>query len=254
MQGIYYKLNEIENSDLQAALCVITQTSGSTPRKAGSKMIVYDNSSIFGTIGGGNLESLVIENALKVIQSQSSVVSKHLLDKELQMGCGGSVEVYIEPVENKKKIYIFGAGHIGRNVAELAFRLNFRVILIDERENIFSEFDTTNYQIINKNFRDVFNELLFDKNTYITALSHTHGYDKEIVGYCAKKDFAYLGMIGSERKVEKLKKAYLEEKILDERDFEKIDWPMGVKISCQTPEEIAISIIAKIIDVRGKNS
>jgi xanthine dehydrogenase accessory factor len=253
MEGIFFKLNEAENSDLRAALCIITQTKGSTPRKAGSKMIVYEDGTIFGTIGGGNLENLVIANALKVIENQAITVDNHLLEKELQMGCGGSVEVYIEPVANKKKIYVFGAGHIGRIVAEFAYRLNFRVTLIDERENIFTEFDTRNYLIINKNHKEIFNQLVFDKNTYITALSHTHGYDKEIVGFCAKKDFAYLGMIGSERKVEKMKKSFIEENILNETDFEKIDWPMGVKISCQTPEEIAVSIIAKIIDVRGKN-
>ena len=168
------------------------------------------------------------------------------------MGCGGYVETYIEPVINKMKLYIFGAGHIGCILADFAHKLDFRVTLIDERKEIFDEFSTENFNIIKKNHKLTFKDLSFDKNTFIASLSHKHGYDKEIIEYCAKQEYSYLGMIGSKRKVEKIKKEFLNNNSLTENQLQKIDWPMGVKIECQTPEEIAVSIIAKLIDVRGK--
>ena len=252
MKGIYHKIIETENSDNQAALCIVTQTKGSTPRKAGSKMLVFENKNIVGTIGGGSLENEVIENAIEVIKSRKPQIVKLKLEQDLNMSCGGYVEVFIEPIVNKMKLFIFGAGHIGRIVAQMAYNADFRVFLIDERIEIFNEFENQNYTLIKKNHNLAFSELKFDSSAFICSISHKHGYDKEIVEYCANQTFAYLGMIGSKRKIAKISSEFLEKNTVSQELINKIDWPMGVQINCETPYEIAISIVAKLIDERGK--
>ncbi len=252
MESIYKKISEIENSAQNAALCIIINTQGSTSRKSGTKMLVFDDKQIYGTIGGGNLEIKVINDALAVMKKNTPQTFNYVLEKDLGMTCGGTVEIYLEPVMNRKKLYIFGAGHIGRVLATFANRLDFNVTLIDERNGIFDDWNTDKFTIINKAHKAALKELLFDKNTFVTVVTHTHNYDKEIVAFCAKQPYAYLGMIGSKRKIEKIKNNYIKEKILMQDEMKNIDWPMGIKIECQTPEEIAISILAKLIDVRGK--
>src|SRR5207249_1981971 len=105
---------------------------GSTPREAGAKMLVYRSGNIFGSIGGGDLEKKVIANALDVLESKTSSTFKHDLLHQHNMCCGGSVEIYIEPIMKKNKLYIFGAGHTGHALAKYAIDFNFDVVLIDD--------------------------------------------------------------------------------------------------------------------------
>ncbi len=252
MPEIYTKIQELLDKGRKLALCLVIEDRGHTPRKTGTKMLVLDDGAIVGTIGGGLTESKLIEKALEVIKGKSPQKFKFELTEKNDMLCGGVMEFYIERIEPKKNLFIFGAGHIGRKLAEFAHKLEFKITLIDEREGIFDEFDCSNYTIINKNHKDVFDELPFNDQTFIAAISHIHQYDREVIAQCAKKKHAYLGMIGSKRKIEKSKQVFLEKKLLTEEEMQGIDWPMGLPIECQTPEEIAISILAKLIDVRGK--
>jgi xanthine dehydrogenase accessory factor len=248
---MYENIVKISKSTQKAALCIITQTKGSTPRKVGSKMLVYDDGKILGTIGGGALEKQVIDDAIEVIKSGEPKYFTHCLAVDLNMSCGGNVDIYIEPILKKKKLHIFGAGHIGKVLAKFALELDFQVTVIDERENIFETWEKEKFEIINKHFSEIREQLVFDENLYITVLTHTHENDKEITGFCAKQNFAYLGMIGSKRKIKQFSDYFLENKALTQEQIDKINMPMGIPIYCQTPEEIAISILAKLIDVRG---
>jgi len=248
---MFDKISKLQNSLENAALCIITNTKGSTPRKIGSKMLVYANGTIAGTIGGGALEKQVIEDALNVLKSGEPKSFEHCLAVDLNMSCGGSVDVYIEPIIKKKKLYIFGGGHIGKVLAKFSKDLDFDVTVIDERENIFEGWKTENLNLINRHYSEVFNEIIFDENTFITVLSYTHENDKAITEFCAKQKFAYLGTIASKRKAKLFTDYFLENKVLIQEQIDKIDMPMGIKINSETPEEIAISILAKLIDVRG---
>lgn len=250
LKGIYYKLLEIENSNKKAALCTIVSASGSTPRKMGAKMIVFQNESIYGTIGGGALEKKVISQAIEVIQNQISKVYSHNLVKELEMCCGGTVEIFIEPIMNKKKLYIFGAGHIGKALAKFALDLDFLVTLIDERIDAFDDLNLACKQI-NEHHLTAISKLQFDEQTYIVILTHDHAYDREILATCVKKKNAYIGMIGSQRKVELAKKMLLSSNLVSQNEIEKVDMPIGIQINAKTPEEIAISILAKLIELRN---
>lgn len=215
-------------------------------------MLVLENGKILGTIGGGTLEMKVIKDALSVIEKKKPATFSHALVHDHGMCCGGTVEIFIEPIMNKKKLHIFGAGHIGKALAMFAKELDFNVTLIDERDEAVDELQADDYTIITKKHKRAFKDLTFDENTFACVITHNHAYDREIVAHCAKQPHAYLGMIGSQRKIEVAKKTFLAGKTLTEKEMKNIDWPMGVAIDVQTPEEIAISILAKLIDVRSK--
>lgn len=250
MKSIHQIAAEFEHSGIRAALCTIIETKGSTPRKPGAKMIVKEDGFLYGTIGGGALEMQVVKDALDVIQSKKSRIFEHALVHDHGMCCGGVVRIFIEPIMTKKKLFIFGAGHIGKALSYFASQLDFRVTLIDERENVFVGWNTEQIICVNKKHKIAFKDLEFDKNTFVCVITHNHAYDREIVQYCVKKSHSYLGMIGSKRKVEIAKKIFLTGKLLSDKEIKNIDWPMGIQIKTNTPEEIAIAILAKLIDVR----
>ncbi|MEI6122555.1 MAG: XdhC/CoxI family protein [Bacteroidota bacterium] len=248
---IYQQIYEIKQNNLECVLCIITDTKGSSPRKAGAKMIVFPDRKIIGTIGGGSIEFQAISDAIELLKNGSPMKKTYQLEEDLEMQCGGSVELYFEPIKSTAELYIFGAGHIGRVLAKYAKDFGFRITLFDEREGIFEEFDTSGVKTICENYFTALEKAVFTENTYSVIVTPKHEYDKRIVGYCAKKTFAYLGMIGSNRKVAEVKKRLLEQNILNAQEIDKIDMPIGIKFNAQTPEEIGISILAKLIDVKN---
>ncbi|MFQ5334796.1 MAG: XdhC family protein, partial [Flavobacteriales bacterium] len=133
MKHIYHIANEIRKRGNTFAACTIVATKGSAPLKAGAKMLVLQDASIHGTIGGGNLEKKVIENALKVIKENKPRLFHHELLRQHGMCCGGTVDIFIEPVMPNKKLYIFGAGHVGKAIARHALGLDFDIFVIDDR-------------------------------------------------------------------------------------------------------------------------
>ena len=249
---IYEKLVQIQNSNLKAALCTITSAKGSTPRKAGAKMLVYENGRIEGTIGGGALEKAVILQALDILKEKEAKIVKHNLVADLAMCCGGTVELFIEPIMNKKNVYIFGAGHIGKALAKFATELDFSVSLIDERYDAFDGIDIPECKLIQNHHATAIEQLTFNENTYVVILTHDHAYDREILALCARRQHAYIGMVGSERKVAVARKNLIASELLNKKEIEEIDMPIGIDIEAITPAEIAISILARLIDTRNK--
>ncbi len=252
MSSLYQKIINIENSGLSAALCTIIATKGSSPRKMGAKMLVYPNGSIEGSIGGGALEKKVIEQALGVLKNNEAAVVTYNLVTELAMCCGGTVDLFIEPIMSKKKLYIFGAGHCGKALAKFAHALDFNVTLIDERYDAFEGMDFSEFAIVREHHATAIETLSFDENTFIVILTYDHSYDREILALTSQKTHGYIGMIGSSRKVAIAKKNMIASNILNEEELNKIDMPIGIDIKAVTPQEIAISILAKLIEVRNK--
>ncbi|MGA2822325.1 MAG: XdhC family protein [Bacteroidales bacterium] len=251
MESIFLKAEESKNGQKRAAICIIVDTTGSTPRKRGSKMIVYADGSTFGSIGGGNVEKEVTDKAVELIASGQPTKFTFNLEKDLAMHCGGTMEVYIEPINPSQKLYIFGAGHIGRAVALFARELDFSITVFDPRENIFRDPVFKGCTCISNDYFSSIEEASFDENTYCVIVTPKHLYDEDILAKLSKKSHAYIGMLGSSRKVELLKKRFLEEKIMSREELEKIDMPIGIRFLANTPQEIAISILAKLIDVRN---
>jgi xanthine dehydrogenase accessory factor len=251
MDDIYAKVDEIKRFGKNAALCIIIATSGSTPRKAGSKMIVMEDGSILGTVGGGSVERKIIALALDVSKQAIPKFVSLDLEDDAEMHCGGKVDVYLEPIRPLHKVVILGVGHVGAVVAKFAKELGFAVVLIDPREEMLNGFSEKTYEIILGDFLDIIKDYNSDENTYFVITTPKHEFDQELTAICAKKPHRYLGMIGSRQKVAIAQKHYLEKKILTQEEIDKIDMPIGIKFNAQTPEEIAISILAKLIDVRN---
>lgn len=216
-------------------------------------MIVYEDQTIEGTIGGGNLEHQVIKDALTVISSDQPKKIAYDLGEDLAMHCGGKAEVYIEPVIPKANLYIFGAGHIGSALAKYAKDFGFNITLVDPRNEILEKARIQEAKLMSDEFVKAAQNLNFTENDYIVIVTPKHAFDEEVLAICGKKTFAYLGMIGSKTKVALVRKRLTEENILTSAELDKVDMPIGIKFNAQTPEEIAVSILAKLIDIKNAN-
>lgn len=251
MKTIYQHLAEIESSGIKAAFCIVTCTQGSSPQKSSSKMIVLEDGTIIGTVGGGSIEKAIISEALHVITEQEPKMLKYNLKKDLGMECGGNMEVYIEPVGRKNKLFIFGAGHIGKALANYAPDFGFDVTVVDERENIFTSYNGIKCKCVNSGITDAVKELSFDKSTFIVIVTHGHAIDYNVLKHICKKEHFYMGMIGSKRKTAEIHKLLLAENVMTKKEIELLDMPIGIKFAAVEPNEIALSILAKLIDVKN---
>lgn len=252
MQPLFQQLADCVAQGQTVALCTVVQTKGSAPRKPGAKMLVRPNGSIAGTIGGGALEQQVITDALSVLKNREAKLFNHALVHDHGMCCGGSVQIFIEPIVGKKRLYIFGAGHIGRALAGLAHQLEFAVTLVDERPEMLENLPE-GITSLNQPHALALEKLAFDNQTFAAVITHNHAYDREIVQHIAQQPHAYLGMIGSQRKVEMARKTFEAGNLLTAAQLQAIDWPIGINIKVETPAEIAVAILARLIDVRNSS-
>ncbi|MBI4646769.1 MAG: XdhC family protein [Bacteroidia bacterium] len=169
------------------------------------------------------------------------------------MHCGGSVNVYFEPVNPNHKLFIFGAGHIGRTLAQFAKELSFQVIVIDDRQGIFNSEEFNGCKCIEMSYLKAVEQCNFDDDSYIVIVTPKHSFDEDILAVVARKPHKYIGMIGSNKKVKMAKERFISQNILTQEELDKINMPIGIKFAVETPEEIAISILAKLIDVRNSS-
>ena len=251
MQDIFSKITKLKNENERFAYCIVTDTSGSTPRKAGAKMIVFEDGTIYETIGGGSIEKQVIEEAIKVMKAGTPVKKKYILEEDLKMHCGGMMEVYIEPVCPAQKLFIFGSGHIGKVLARYAADFGFTVTLVDPRSETINDPSLEGFNRLNEEYFTAIEKLSFDNETYSVIVTHRHEFDEDVLLKILPKPHAYIGMIGSVRKVDIIRKNILDSKAFPEDVVKNIDMPIGIKFAAESPAEIGISILAKLIDVKN---
>jgi len=251
MHEIFNDLKTVIEQGIPTVLCVVTGTTGSTPRKAGSKMLVFQDGTIKGTVGGGSVEFQSIQDALKIISCGEPFSKRFHLEDDLKMHCGGTMEIYFEPIGCLPKLYIFGGGHIGKALAGYASGLGFRPFVYDQREGIFDGWNMPGVETRIGDFLQIIDLLAFDNNTYIAVVTHKHDFDETVLLACLRHEYAYLGMIGSKRKVAEIRKNALENHSIPETQLQKVDMPIGIPFAAETPAEIAISIVAKMIDVKN---
>lgn len=251
MTNLFEEIALAQKNGKKAVFCLVVDTLGSTPQKVGAKMLVFEDGTIVGTIGGGSVEKEVIEKAKELLHWGKATKVKFDLEEDLAMSCGGGMEVYMEPITPLPDLFIFGAGHIGKAVAQFASKLGFSITLIDDRDGIFTENETQIYNCIQENYFKAIDTIHWSNESYAIIVTPKHAYDEELLAILAKKTFKYLGMIGSERKVALIKSKFIENKTLTSDEIAKVDMPIGIKIAAQSPEEIAISIVAKLIDVKN---
>ncbi|MCP4575232.1 MAG: xanthine dehydrogenase [Deltaproteobacteria bacterium] len=254
MDDIFEEIVKIRSEGGRAALATITSIKGSAPRAEGSKMLVRSDKSILGSIGGGSLEAQVCQAAMDVIiDGKSRVLRFDLAGKDVAeegMICGGAAEVFVEPIMTKPVLYIFGGGHISFFISKIGKMLDFRVVVIDDREEFanpgrFPEADET----IARDLEAVFPTLKINPSSYIVIVTRGHLLDEKVLEWAVKTDARYVGMIGSRTK-NRTVFSHLESRGIAKDLLETVHAPIGLDIYAETPEEIAVSIMAEIIMVR----
>jgi len=254
MPEIYQEIARITAEGGEAALATVVGASGSTPREVGAKMLVRADGSIVGTIGGGSLEAQVIKQAVKLIkQGQPQRLHFNLTAEkggELGMICGGDTEVFIEPILSSPTLYIFGGGHISLPLAKIGKILGFKITVIDDRAEFanprrFPEAEL----ILAEDFSTAFSKLKINKSSYIVIVTRGHQYDELVLELALKTEPRYIGMIGSKTK-NKAVFSHLLAKGISQEQLNKVHAPIGLEIFAQTPEEIAVSILAEVIKAR----
>jgi xanthine dehydrogenase accessory factor len=257
MKEIYQALAELSRNGTSAALCTIIRSRGSTPRRAGAKMLVYQDRSLVGTIGGGEIEARIIEEAVESISTgESKVRSFDLIDP--QQGdpgiCGGTLEVFIEPLAQPDDLVVVGGGHVGRAVVHLAKWLGFRVILSDDRKEYCTPEDVPEAdEYIHCQLEELPGRYQFTPNTAIVLATRNNQVDIRGLPEILAAPSCYLGVISSRRRW-RLTREELLQAGLAEADLERIRAPIGLDIRADTPEEIALSIMAEVIQTRRNGS
>ncbi len=254
MADIYEEILKIQAAGRAGAVATIISAQGSTPREAGAKMLVREDGTIFGTIGGGALEGTVREEALRSIREEKPRTMHYdLTGKEaagLGMICGGVVDVYIEPIVPKPEVLIFGGGHISLSLARVSALVGFQVTVIDDRAEFanrerFPEAEA----VIAEDFSKAQGKLRVHRSSYIVIVTRGHASDQEVLEWAVGTEARYIGMIGSRRKIQTVYEN-LRRKGVPPEKLERVHAPIGLDIGALTPEEIAVSIIAEIIQVR----
>jgi xanthine dehydrogenase accessory factor len=248
-------LKRVQNNET-IALVTIVDISGSAPGMIGSKMAVNLNDGrIMGTIGGGILEAKLIDLAKKAIRNNESQLLKYHLTREeasleKEVICGGDVKIFIDVIRPQEEMIIFGAGHIAVFLSKLAKMIGLKVTIVDERGEFankerFPEAD----KIIISEPDKVLGRVKNTSSTNIVIITRGHLKDEEALLSVIDKKFRYIGMIGSIKKIETIFRN-LREKGIDQEKINSVSSPIGIDIGAKTPEEIAISIIAEVIQVR----
>lgn len=254
--SIYQAVAELEARNGSGALCTIVRSQGATPRHTASKMLVYPDGRISGSVGGGELENRVIGEALAAIaDGNSRLVAYRMTDPARgDVGiCGGQVEVYVEPILPKPALVVIGAGHVGRAVAHLAHWLGFYVIATDDRAELCTPESIPDadvyYPLPMAELPAQLDLTPAVKGERWTAIVlTTRGSDVDVEGLPALLDMParYIGVIGSRRRWEITRQQLLERGVPAEQ-VARVHSPVGLELNAETPEEIAVSILAEIL-------
>jgi xanthine dehydrogenase accessory factor len=252
--SIFQLVTELESSGNAGALCTVIASKGSAPRRAGTKMLVYHDGSIAGTVGGGELENRVLSVALEAISEGHPRTLTFTMSDPTRGDpgvCGGQVEVYVEPILPAPILVVVGGGHVGKAVSHLANWLGFQVVVSDDRPEFCKpETNPDADKFLPVPINEIPNHLIITPLTYFVLT--TRGVDVDVSGLPALLDSpaAYIGVIGSRRRwattVKQLRKAGLSREIID-----RVHSPIGLELNAETPEEIAVSIMAEIIMIRN---
>jgi xanthine dehydrogenase accessory factor len=256
-QEVFAALSEALVRGEEVALVTIVASTGSTPQRVGAKMLVFADGRTVGTIGGGCYEDDAFWKAKEAIQRRRPATVKYDLNddfaEESGLVCGGQMEVFIEPVEPSPDVYVFGAGHVGHALGQMAHDAGFRVHVIDDREK-FANVDrfTSGIEVIVDDIPTWLSLHPLPPTAYAVIVTRGHRHDLDALRALAPAHLRYLGLIGSRAKVKRIYDALLDEG-LAAAALGRIHAPIGLDIGAVTPQEIAVSILAELIAVkRGK--
>ena len=246
---IFEEIIRLQKARIPAALATIVESSGSSPRKTGAKMVVREDGTILGSVGGGKNEAEVIATAREAIRQGTARTVSFSLTEQHGSVCGGKTLIFIEPITIPPHLVVVGSGHVGQAVARVAGKAGYAVSIINPEEIAFdrSGSDTPPGEI--DHLAKIFMTLGVDTNTYIFIATRDHLKDFAVVKRALMTDACYIGMLGSKRKRAVMEKVLAEDGFSQEA-IRRVVSPAGVEIGAETPEEIAISIVAQLIQIR----
>ena len=251
---IYEEVLRLKRLGRASAIATIVECKGSSPQKQGAKMLVQDDGSLMGTLGGGCLEADVRQAALMAMKDGNPLTLPfELTEREGGLVCGGTVLVYIEPVLLEPHLIILGAGHVGKTLTKLARFTGFRVSVIDDRQEYANQDNVPDAnELYVRDFTNAFDGTPVEKDTFIVVATRGHNHDLDAVKAALRTKAGYVGLLGSRRKRALLFKA-LEESGFSQQDIDRVVIPVGLDIGSRTPEEISVSIMAQIIERRNNH-
>jgi xanthine dehydrogenase accessory factor len=251
---IFEQIVELRRAGRRGALATIVHSNGSIPSFESAKMLVRDDGSIAGTIGGGCVEAEVWQAAREVMEEEKprSLTFNLNHDPKYDSGlvCGGTLDIYLEPILPVQTLYLFGAGHVSTNVYRAARMIGFEVVIVDDRESYANrERFPEAKDIYADDFERVMSQLAPNHSSYLVIVTRGHRDDMRVLRWAVDTPAKYIGMIGSQRKVIAIYKQLQQEGIAREK-LSRVYAPVGLEIGAITPEEIAIAIVAELIAVR----
>jgi len=265
----YFARDLIEQGE-DFVVAKVVETKGSTPRKKGAVLMMKKDGTTMGTVGGGLLEAETEKLCKQTFETkEKSRIYEFVLDEKqvgaLDMGCGGDAKVQVDYVNASdpgdfvkefklaSTAYIFGGGHVAYALEPVLRHVDFRTVVIDDREEYANpeRYPHADRTIVVDSFDDAFADIETDEDSYIIIVTRGHRGDLQVLRESLKQEYAYLGMIGSKRKNALLYETLMKEGVSEEKLAE-VHAPIGLKIGSETPEEIAISIVAEIIQVRSQ--
>jgi xanthine dehydrogenase accessory factor len=253
---LYEEIVKLRQQGRRGAVATIVNVHGSIPSFKTAKMLVRDDGSILGTIGGGCVEAEVWQAAREVMESEKPRTLTFNLNQDPKydtgLVCGGTLDIFVEPILPPASLYIFGAGHVSVNLYKVAKGAGFDVTVVDDREAYASRerFPEAN-EVIAEDFDRVMVRLAPNESSYIVIVTRGHRDDMRILRWAVQTPARYIGMIGSKRKTIAIFRELTKEGIAPAL-FERVHAPVGLDIGAVTPEEIAVAITAELIAVRRR--
>jgi xanthine dehydrogenase accessory factor len=251
---IYDEIVRLRKLGQKCALATIVQKRGSIPSFESAKLLVREDGSMMGTVGGGCVEAEVWNAAREVLDTEKPKNLSFSLGQEAAYDegliCGGQVNIFVEPIVPQPHAFIFGGGHVSKSLSKVATLAGFATVIVDDREAFanperFPEAEATYAE----EYEEVFSKLAITSSSYIIIVTRGHRDDMRVLRWAVSTGARYIAMIGSKRKTISVVHE-LEKEGLPREFFEKIFAPMGLEIGAESPEEIAISVVAEMIAIR----
>ena len=251
---IYEQIVQLRQQGRRGAVATIVNVRGSIPSFETAKMLVRDDGSIVGTVGGGCVEAEVWQAAREVMESEKPRTLTFNLNQnpkyDTGLVCGGTLDIFIEPVLPPASLYIFGAGHVALSLYRTAKNAGFDVSIIDDRESYANrERFPDAKEVIAEDYDKAMSRLAPHETSYLVIVTRGHRDDMRVLRWAVQTQARYIGMIGSQRKVIAIYKELEKEGIAAEK-LARVYAPVGIDIGAITPEEIAVAIVAELIAIR----
>lgn len=250
---LFEEIVRMRRAGQRGALATIVHTNGSIPSYESSRMLVRDDGSIAGTVGGGCVEAEVWAAAKEVIREEMPRKMTFSLNNEAAYDagliCGGTLEIFVEPILPQPRLYLFGGGHVSTALARVANLAGFSISVIDDRTSFANAERFPMADEICASYEEAFGKVKPNASSYLVIVTRGHKDDMRVLEWAIGTSARYIGMIGSKRKVISVYKA-LEKQGIPMKKFAQVHAPVGLEIGALTPEEIAVSVTAELIAIR----